>query len=128
MTLYLLLASIVVALHLGFIAWVIFGAAWTRSSSTLRWLHIAALAWSIVVEVGPWPCPLTVAEKWLESRAKLSVYGGGFMLHCLNRIAGPNIPPDLLTKAAVAVVAGNAAIYIQRFRRDRSRDEQKPSG
>jgi hypothetical protein len=112
----LLLAFAVLALHLAFIAWVVFGALWTRRRPLLRWFHIAMLAWSVVVEVGPWPCPLTVAENWLDTRAGIAPYRGGFMLHYLDRIVYPNIPPNLLTLAALLVVATNATIYVQRFR------------
>ena len=116
MNLYLFLASLVVALHLEFIVWVIFGAAWTRRNPFLRWLHIAALAWSVGVEVGPWPCPLTAVEKWLEVRAGLSAYSGGFILHYLDKLVYPNVSPDLLAMSAILLVAANVAIYIQRYR------------
>ena len=111
-----LLASLVLALHLAFIAWVVFGAAWTRCRPLLRWLHVSLLAWSVVVEVAPWPCPLTVAENWLEVRGGTPAYTGGFMLHYLDKLVYPDIPPNLLTLAALLVVAANAAIYVQRFR------------
>ncbi len=111
-----LLASVILALHVAFILWVVFGAAWTRCRPVLRWLHIGVLSWSIVVEIGPWPCPLTVAENWLETRAGRPAYTNGFLLHYLDKIAYPNIPPDLLTMAALLVVLVNGAIYIRRFR------------
>jgi Protein of Unknown function (DUF2784) len=111
-----LLASVTLGLHVAFIVFVVFGAAWTRCRPLLRWLHIGALAWSIVVEIGPWPCPLTVAENWLETRAGRSAYTNGFLLHYLDRIVYPNIPPNLLSVAALLVVAVNVAIYVRRFR------------
>jgi hypothetical protein len=111
-----LLALAVLALHLFFIAWIVFGAIWTRCRPFLRWFHIATLAWGVVVEVGPWPCPLTLAENWLDVRAGISPYTGGFMLHYLDKTVYPTIPPDLLTVAALLVVATNGAIYARRFR------------
>lgn len=111
-----LLASVVLALHLAFIAWVIFGAVWTRCRPGLRWFHLGVLVWSIMVEVGPWPCPLTLLENWLEMRAGLPGYTGGFIVHYLDKIVYPDVPPSLLTVAALLVVAANAAIYVQRFR------------
>jgi hypothetical protein len=113
---YLFLATVVLALHVVFIGWVIFAALWTHCRPWLRWLHMVVLAWAVIVEVGPWPCPLTVAQNWLEARAGQTAYTGGFMLHYLDELVYPNIPPDLLTLAAILVVVANVAIYAQRFR------------
>lgn len=113
------LASVVLVVHLAFVVWIIFGAMGTRRRPWLRWLHWVALVWSIVVEVGPWPCPLTVAENWLEARAGVPAYSGGFLEHYLDKIVYPNIPSGLLTLGALFVVAANGAIYLQRFCRRR---------
>ncbi len=117
MSLYYVLACVVMAVHASFIAWVIFGAAFTRRRPLLRWLHIASFLWSLLVEVLPWPCPLTFVEKWLEFRAGLNSYQGGFLLHYLDKLVYPDIPPILLTDAALVVVIVNLIIYGLRFRR-----------
>ncbi len=49
---------LVLVVHLAWILWVIFGAFWTRGRRWLAAFHIASLVWGIMVEVGPWPCPL----------------------------------------------------------------------
>ena len=64
-----LLAALVLAIHLAWLALVIFGALWTRGRPVWSTLHILALLWGIAVEVGPWSCPLTLAEEYFESRA-----------------------------------------------------------
>ena len=113
----------ILGIHLAYIAWVIFGAMLTRGRPWLRSLHIATLAWSVVVEIGPWPCPLTVAENWLEVRAGVPAFRGGFIQHYFDKVIYPNVPPRLLTLAALLVVASNLAIYIWRYcnrRTDRS--------
>jgi prolipoprotein diacylglyceryltransferase len=119
MRLYYVLACGVMALHALFIAWVVFGAAFTRRRPLLRWLHIASLVWGVLVEVLPWPCPLTLLEQWLEIRAGESSYQGGFLLHYLDMLVYPNIPPVLLTVAAVVVVIVNLGVYFQRLSRER---------
>ena len=106
------------ALHALFILWVIFGAILTRCRPLLRWLHIASLVWGISIEVLPyWSCPLTLAENWLQLRAGVTPYQGGFLLHYLDMFVYPNVPPVLLTVAAVVVGIVNIGIYGQRFRR-----------
>ena len=62
MNLYQVLAVAVLAVHLGWIAWVIFGWTLTRNRPVLRWLHILSLIYSILIENVPWPCPLTLTE------------------------------------------------------------------
>jgi len=112
---YDMAASAVLALHLAWILWVIFGALWTRGRRWLTAFHIASLVWGIVVETGPWPCPLTLTEDWFERRAGLAPWHGSFMLHYLNRIVYPDISWRLLTICGGAVCAVNLVIYAWRL-------------
>jgi hypothetical protein len=108
---YSALATAVLFLHALFILWVIFGALLTRSHPILRWLHIASLVWGILTEVLPWPCPLTLLENWLEGRAGIEPYQGGFLLHYLDKLVYPDISATVLTVAAVIVCTLNLAFY-----------------
>jgi Protein of Unknown function (DUF2784) len=121
---YYVLACAVLVVHVLFIVWVIFGAALTAHRGVLGWLHIGSLLWGVWIEAAPWPCPLTYAENWFELRAGLQAYRGGFLLHYLDRIVYPNIPPAWLTEAAVIVALANAAIYGRRFWRARKRSKK----
>jgi hypothetical protein len=60
------LAAVVLAVHLTWIAWVIFGWLVARNRSVLRWFHFGSLIYGIFIEIAPWPCPLTLLEQWLE--------------------------------------------------------------
>ena len=104
---YSALAAAILGLHLLFILWIVFGAAVTRRRPVLRWLHLGSLVWGILIEILPWTCPLTWAENWLETRAGIAPYQGGFMLHYLDALIYPNIPPGLLTGFGVAVCIVN---------------------
>lgn len=121
------LASLVLLAHLLWIVLVIFGALWTRGRPIWSAVHIAALAWAIAVEAGPWSCPLTLAEQYFETRAGVSPYQGSFLVHWLDAIVYPTLPGWAITIAGVAVCALNLAIYARRWfawRRQRtSRDE-----
>ena len=112
-----LVAATILAVHLAWLALVVFGAFWTRSHPWLSLLHILALLWGIVVEVSPWPCPLTLAEQYFEARAGMPSYQGSFLLHSLDAIVYPNLPDWAVTSAGVAVCALNLAIYGWRFRK-----------
>jgi Protein of Unknown function (DUF2784) len=109
--LYSALASVVLFVHAVFILWVVFGAFFTRTRWMLRWLHIVSLLWGILTEVLPWPCPLTLLENWLEHRAGVQPYEGGFLLHYLDKLVYPNISVGVLTAAGVVVCALNLAFY-----------------
>jgi hypothetical protein len=112
---YSALAIAVLFLHALFILWVVFGALLTRSRPILRWLHIASLVWGILTELLPWPCPLTVLENWLEGKAGIEPYQGGFLLHYLDRLVYPDISAAVLTVAGVIICALNLAVYGRRI-------------
>lgn len=109
-------AILVLCVHLAWIAFVIFGALFTRGRPLWTALHILALLWGIIVETGPWPCPLTLAEQYFEVRAGLAAYQGSFVLHCLDATVYPNLPALAVTLAGVAVCVFNLAVYARRLR------------
>ncbi len=108
-------AALILAVHLAWLGLVIFGALWTRGRPVWSAVHILALLWGIVVEVSPWPCPLTLAEEFFESRAGAAAYQGSFLLHYLDAIVYPNLPGWIVACAGVAVCALNLFIYARRF-------------
>lgn len=112
---YSALAVFVLFLHALFILWVIFGALLTRSRPALRWLHIASLVWGILIELLPWPCPLTLLENWFEARAGVEPYHSGFLLHYLDKLVYPDLSASLLTVAGLLVCVLNLGIYGRRM-------------
>jgi hypothetical protein len=111
---YSAFAVCVLFLHALFIVWVVFGAVLTRSRPILRWLHIVSLIWGILTELLPWPCPLTLLENWLEQKAGVEPYQGGFLLHYIDKLVYPDISTTALTVAGVLVCAFNLALYGRR--------------
>ncbi|MFZ0395028.1 MAG: DUF2784 domain-containing protein [Terracidiphilus sp.] len=109
-------AILTLLIHLAWILFVIFGALWTRRRPVWSAIHILALLWGIVVEVSPWPCPLTLAENYFEAGAGTAPYRGGFLLHYLDAMVYPNLPDWLITVTGVAVCGFNLGIYLWRFR------------
>lgn len=112
---YSALAVSILFLHALFILWVVFGARLTRSRPVLGWLHIASLIWGILIEVLPWPCPLTLLENGLEAKAGVEPAQGGFLLHYLDKLVYPDISSTVLTVAAVIVCGLNLAFYARQI-------------
>jgi hypothetical protein len=110
-SLYSALATFVLFLHALFILWVVFGALVTRLRPVLRWLHIGSLVWGILTDLLPWPCPLTLLENWLEGKAGVEPYQGGFLLHYLHKLVYPDLSATVLTVAGVVVCVLNLALY-----------------
>ncbi|HKV27983.1 MAG TPA: DUF2784 domain-containing protein [Candidatus Acidoferrales bacterium] len=116
------MADSVLALHLAFIAWVIFGALFTRGRPWLAGVHVATIVYGIVVETTSLVCPLTLAENWCEARAGVIPYHGPFLLHYLDATVYPHVPVALLVAVATAVCVFNLGVYVRRFRKHASLD------
>jgi len=109
---YHILANAVVAVHFGFILFVVLG-----GLLALRWkwcvfLHVPAFAWGALIEFAGWICPITPLEKIFRAKAGLSGYETGFIEHYLLSV----IYPDGLTRGiqiglGVLVLALNAGVY-----------------
>ena len=113
-----ILAEAVLFLHLLWCIWVLLGWTVTRSRPLLRALHIASLFYTIVIELVPWPpCPLTVAETWLEARAGIEPAHGPFLVRVLDALVYPNLPEWFVIGCAVFVCAAILSVYLMRYRR-----------
>jgi hypothetical protein len=115
----LVLAIATLVLHLSFILWVMIGAIFTRGRRWLAWVHILCAVYGVIIEVGPWPCPLTLAENWFEVQAGRIPYSGPFLLHYLDLLVYPHVPGELLAWLAGVVLAVNVVVYWRRWRRGR---------
>ena len=90
---YSLLASLVLIVHLVFVAFVLCGWLLVRRWRWIAWLHLPAAAWGTIVEFSGWVCPLTLFENWLREQAGETGYQSGFVADYLL----PILYPDDLT-------------------------------
>lgn len=111
------LAAGVLIVHLLFILWVIFGAIFTRGHRILAGLHVGCLIYAVVIEAGPWYCPLTKLEDYFRERAGAPVYREPFLVHYLEMLVYPNVPELLLVWCAAAVCGINLIVYARRLRK-----------
>ncbi|HLJ17517.1 MAG TPA: DUF2784 domain-containing protein [Bryobacteraceae bacterium] len=110
------IAALILAVHAIWILWVVFGALWTRTRRWLACVHILSLAWGVVAEAGPWPCPLTLAEQFFEDRAGRVRYHGSFLVYYLDKLVYPGVSATLLVWCAVGVCTVNVLVYWRRWR------------
>jgi hypothetical protein len=119
-SLSIVLVEAVLFLHLLWCVWVLLGWTVTRRRPLRRTLHIASLFYAIVIEIVPWPpCPLTVAETRLETRAGIEPAHGPFLVRVFDAVVYPDLPEWLVVGCAVLVCVGTLSVYLRRYlRRD----------
>lgn len=115
---YRLLADLLVALHFGFILFVVLGGLFALRWRRAVWIHIPAALWGAWIEIAGWICPLTPLERSLRRRAGQAGYEGGFIEHYLIPVIYPRgLTREVQLWLAVFVLAANVAIYVAVLRR-----------
>jgi hypothetical protein len=107
----LVIADLVVAIHFGFILFVIFGGFLALKWRNFMWLHLPAAVWGVLVELFGWLCPLTHYENSLRPTG-----GGGYINGFLEHYLIPMIYPSALTREiqiglGIILVLLNVLIY-----------------
>lgn len=123
-------SALVLLLHLGFVLFVVFGAALVARRPRLMWLHLPAAAWGFFVELTGRACPLTGLENVLRARAGLDGYTQGFVEHYLLWLLYPDgLTRDAQILLAAGVVVVNIALYAWVFlvHKRRRRVSQPPA-
>jgi hypothetical protein len=115
---YALAAVLVLAAHLAFVLFVVFGAVLVLRRRRLAWLHLPAAAWGVFVELTGRGCPLTLLENLLRLHAGLEGYAEGFVEHYILWL----LYPEGLTRTVQFVLAGmvlaiNGVLYAWIWRR-----------
>lgn len=112
------LADLTVLLHALFILFVIFGGLCVRRWPRLLWLHIPAVLWGGLVEMGGLICPLTDLEVYWRQRSGEGGYSGSFIEHYLEPLIYPQgLTPLMQIFLGVGVLLFNAVLYLFLWRR-----------
>jgi len=121
---YRALADLLVAIHLLFIVYVVFGGLFALRRGWAAYVHVPVAAYGLLIEIFGWICPLTPLENRLRLAADRQGYAGGFIEHYIM----PLVYPPGLTRDAQYVLGGlvlaaNIVIYalVIAVRRRRSR-------
>jgi hypothetical protein len=115
---YAVLVKVVVGLHLLWAAWVLLGWIVARGRPWLMGAHIASVCYLIVIELLSWPpCPLNVAETWLEKRAGLIPSRDSFVLRVGEAVSSRKLSESVVTVGAIFVCILILGIYVKDFLR-----------
>ena len=108
---YRILADGVVVIHFAWILFLIGGAFIGRRVRWVKWTHLAALGYSVLLQAFSWICPLTYLELWLWNRTPAGSYSGSFIAHYLEKLVYMEIPRALVFALTVAVIVISAVVY-----------------
>lgn len=122
-----LLADGILALHVAFLLFVVFGGLavlrWTR----VAWLHVPCVLWGAWVELAGWVCPLTPLENRFRRLAGEAGYAGGFLEHyVVPLLYPPGLTRGMQVALGVAALALNVGVYVVVWRRSRSARGEPP--
>ena len=118
---YRILASAILVVHLGFLAYVVLGGFLAWRWPRAFWPHLVAAAWGLAVVTVPLTCPLTAAENWARQRAGEPALRTGFVDRYIEGVLYPARYTHLL-QVLVGVLVGGAwlgALLLLRGRKRR---------
>ncbi|ORA32485.1 DUF2784 domain-containing protein [Mycobacterium aquaticum] len=117
MTVYSVLVALTVAVHFGFIAYLVLGGfvacRWPRTIA----LHVTAVLWGLGSVALDLPCPLTGLERWARARAGMPpLPSAGFIAHYITGVLYPASWVPGVQAAVFAVVLASWVLVIRRRR------------
>jgi hypothetical protein len=107
-----LAADLLLAVHLAFVAFVLFGALLVLRWPRLLWLHVTAVLWGVLVEFTGAICPLTPLEVTLRQMGADLGYQGDFIGHYLTTMLYPaGLTRELQIGLGFVALVPNAVVY-----------------
>ena len=116
--------ELIVCLHFLFILFVVFGSLLAWRKRGWKWVHLAAMAYGLSIELGGWICPLTWVENWFRHEAGVVPYEGTFIAQHLERLIYFDASQGALVAGAVVVIVLNLAVYRHFERKQRLRSKR----
>jgi hypothetical protein len=113
----LVLADVVVALHLVFLAYMVLGGFLALRRFGLIWPHVAVIVYSFYVTLTSFTCPATTLEKWLLVKGGETPYEDSFIHEYLR---GTLYPPAIETAVwlgCMTVAVASWVVVLTRRRR-----------
>lgn len=107
-----ILADIVVVIHLLWIVFLIIGAIPGVRYPVAKMIHGAGLAFSVIIQIFGWYCPLTHLEVWLRIRHDpMYSYTGSFISHYIEQIVYLEVSRRTVFIITILLIVVNVWIY-----------------
>jgi hypothetical protein len=108
-----LLANIVLAVHLLWILFLIFGFVFVLRRSKIVYLHLGGLLFALFLNAMGWYCPLTYAENYFRSLHDLhSTYSTSFIMRLVENLVYPDVPESLLRRGEIMLTVFYILAYV----------------
>ncbi len=115
-----MVAAVVVAVvHMGFLAYIVFGGFLALRRLAWLWPSIASTLYSAYVTLADFTCPLTTLEKWLLEVGGKVPYEGSFIAHYLHDVLYPAQYETAAWLTAMGIALVSYAVVLTRRRRRR---------
>lgn len=107
---YAILSDIVIFFHLLWILFLIFGVYWGLKFKWVMYCHLAALVFSITMQLRHWFCPLTYVENYFRRKVGTD-YDESFIDHYLELVIYRTFSGNQIFYTTIVVVAVTLALY-----------------
>lgn len=109
---YQIAVVLIVALHLAFLGYGVFGGFLALRRPRTFWLHVPVVAWGLLLVTARLDCPLTGLERWAREQAGWPpLPPDGFIAHYLTGVLYPASWTLGVQVLAAAVVTVSWALY-----------------
>jgi hypothetical protein len=110
-------ATVVVVVHMAFLAYIVFGGFLGLRRLAWLWPSIATTLYSAYVTLASYTCPLTTLEKWLLEVGGRVPYEGSFIAQYLHDVLYPAQYKTAAWLIATGIALVSYAVVLTRWRR-----------
>jgi len=105
-------ADLVLAIHFLFALFAVLGGFLVLLDWRFALVHLPTVAWSSIVNLAGWTCPLTPMEKNLRREAGQQPYDGSWTRNYLEPLVRPlGMPRRMELVAGISILVWNAVVY-----------------
>ncbi|MDY6880152.1 MAG: DUF2784 domain-containing protein [Thermodesulfobacteriota bacterium] len=110
---YDLFSDLTVVVHFLWILFLVFGFIFVLKRSSIAWVHLGGILFSLVINFLGLYCPLTYLENFFRHlHGGHSSYGGSFIIHYMELIIYPDVPIMVIRVGEILFACINLVGYL----------------